>query len=43
MVPIRATPPWGRAIDGLCANAANRACFWVAPFWVEKALTIKMI
>src|ERR1700730_19317127 len=37
MVPIRATPPWGRAIDGLCANAANRAWFWVAPLLGRKS------
>ena len=37
MVPIRATSPWGPAIDGLCANAANRACFWVAPLVDRKS------
>src|SRR5262249_58514926 len=37
MVPKPATLPWGRAIDGLCAIAANRACFWVAPLLGRKS------
>ena len=36
-VPKPATSPWGRAIDGLCANAANRACFWAAPLVDRKS------
>ena len=36
-VPKPATSPWGRAIDGLCANAANRACFWAAPLVGRKS------